>query len=212
MPGKDPARGARDTGRSNNGMGGGGRGDKGGGQRNTGSAQGGGLGRSRGGLTGESDTAKKNRERTGFKDPTQGSRDRARGYRPGTLEDEQIPTYNRLPTLGQLGSALSMSPTGPLSAVTALGAVANAAAGADPFGRTPQFRDLDESTGQKPGDYTGGTSNSRNSGRFGSAGNPGNNVDAEAAAEERRKRRLAAQQTALGSDPTSLLGPNVLPI
>lgn len=36
--------------------------------------------------------------------------------------------------------------------------------------------------------------------------------DSLAAAEERRKRRLAAQQTALGSNLDSLLGPGVLPI
>lgn len=68
MPGKDPARGARDTGRTDKGLNDHDR--PGGGGRDTSSAEGGGLGRSRGGITGNSETARKNRERVGAVDPT----------------------------------------------------------------------------------------------------------------------------------------------
>lgn len=54
--------------------------------------------------------------------------------------------------------------------------------------------------------------NSNDLGRGMTGGSGADSNAAAEAAEERRKRRLAAQQTALGSEPESKLGPGVLPI
>lgn len=228
MPGKDPARGARDTGRTDRGLGDrGGRGGRGPGSgkragdtaigafksqfADVGSGFGTGAGTQGPAAAGQ----KPNRDMSGDRAARKqkDALDRARGYKPGTLAPDEVPTYDRLPTLGQLTSAISMSPTSGLGAISAMGSIADAAINGDPFGRDTFGRSLDQATGAEPGNYSGGTNISRDSGRYGGTGTSGGNKkDSDAAAEERRKRRLAAQQTALGQNPNSLLGPGVEPI
>lgn len=222
MPGKDPARGARDTGRTGRGIGDGPAGrDRAGGARTKNKGRtaieavaGGTVDPFSGRQISGAEHAAMNTRDAARKTKRDEARDRARGYKPGTLKPDEVPTYNAPPTVGQLLSAVSMSPTTPTGALSAIAAVAGAAAYNDPFGRSKLGKKVDDATGQVPGDYTGGTNISRESGRYGSPGNQGEGAAAqnEKDAEERRKRRLAAQQTALGSANNSLLGPGVQPI
>lgn len=203
MPGRDPAKGARDTGRTDKGLGGG--------RRDTSSAGGGGIGRSRAGLVGNSETAKKNRERTGFRDPT------ARGAIDNPTPTDMSTAIPNYPNADAL-----YGPT--RFAQTAIGAIAGGGVGAvvgPALTEAGYGFNAAKSFGLSPGERRGWA---RGPGGFDQNNDPGNSsglgggrvgADSDAAAarrEEEKRRREAAKKTALGSDVNSLLGPGVQPI
>lgn len=95
---------------------------------------------------------------------------------------------------------------GELQANVDAGRVRSRRADDSQMGRVDVVGGRPNSFGNAMGDDRAANRNGLGGGTTGGSGGKGSDE------EERRKRRLAAQQTALGSDSTSLLGPGVLPI
>jgi hypothetical protein len=213
MPGNDPARGARDTGRTDRGVGE--RGNEGGrGGRDTSGAQGGGLGRSRGGLVGNSETAQRNRERTGLKDPSRKEKPGdAFGKWARRVAGMMIPGIPGMVVGGgmlvgdMMGDQVQMDQED----VDAGRKISNRMddPGAQGMGR------VDNIKGQGIGSFGNAASDDRgtNSNGLGKGmtGGGGGQREINTTLEEQKRRRLAAQQTALGA-PLDRLGPGVKPI